>query len=108
MSNLYTFIPNVEDLAGEIKPDSITSRNFYKGEGLNAILFAFDTGQELSEHTSSKTAIIQIIKGKGRVTLGDEAHQVEAGAWIHMAANLKHSVLAETELIMILLMFDAV
>lgn len=106
--DVYTIIPNLENLIEEIQTDSITSRTFYKGDGFNAILFAFDAGQELSEHTSTKSAILQIVEGEGRVTLGEDVHKVKQGAWIQMPPHLKHSVYAETPLKMLLLMFKSV
>lgn len=110
MTNLkqqaYTLIPNLQHLVEEIQTDSITSRTFYKGNGMNAILFAFDAGQELSEHTSSKTAILQIVEGKATITLGEDLHEVSAGTWIQMPPHLKHSIHAMTPLKMLLLMFD--
>lgn len=107
MTDQYTIIPNLNDLVESFQADSITSRTFYKGAGLNAILFAFDAGQELSEHTSSKSAILQIVEGEASITLGEDIHKVEAGAWIQMPPHLKHSVYAEKPLKMLLLMFDS-
>lgn len=106
-NDIYTLIPNLEELVDTIQPDSIISRTFYKGDRLNAILFGFDTGQELSEHTSSQAAIIQIINGNASVTLGDDQHELSAGAWVRMPATLKHSIHAKTPLIMMLLMLGS-
>ena len=103
----YTLIPNLEDLIDAMQADSIVSRTFYKSDGTKAILFGFDTGQELSEHTSSQKAIIQIIKGDATITLGNDQHELSAGAWMNMPPRLKHSVYAKTPLIMLLLMFGA-
>ena len=72
----YTMIPDLEGLIDVIQPESIVSRTFYKDDQMKAILFGFDSGQELSEHTSSQTAIIQIVKGEATVTLGDDAHEL--------------------------------
>ena len=102
----YTLIPDLQNLVEEIQTDSITSRTFYKGDGMNAILFAFDAGQELSEHTSSKAAILQIVEGEATISLGNDVHKVSTGAWLQMSPHLKHSVYAETALKMLLLMFD--
>jgi len=89
-----------------IQPESIISRTFYKDDRLKAILGGFDAGQELSEHTSSQSAIIQIVQGEATVTLGDDRHELADGAWIHMPPRLKHSVYARTPLLMLLLMVD--
>lgn len=103
----YMLIPNLEELIDDMKPDSIVSRTFYKSDGMKAILFGFDAGQELSEHTSSQSAIIQIVKGDATVTLGEDRHELSAGAWTHMPPRLKHSIYAKTPLMMLLLMFGA-
>ncbi|NJL56923.1 MAG: cupin domain-containing protein [Blastochloris sp.] len=103
----YTMIPDLEGLIDAIQPESIVSRTFYKDNQMKAILFGFDTGQELSEHTSSQIAIIQIVKGEATVTLGDDTYQLVAGAWMHMPPRMKHSITAKTPLLMLLLMFGA-
>lgn len=103
----YSFIPNINDLLIDIQPDSITSRSFYKGESMNAILFGFDAGQELSEHTSSKATVLQIIEGEATITLGGDVHKVTQGAWMQMPPHLKHSVYADTPLKLLLLMFKS-
>ena len=104
MADNYTLIDSVAGLVDAIQPDSIVSRTFYNDGRLKAILFGFDAGQELSEHTSSQAAIIQIVQGEATVTLGDDRHELSAGAWVHMAPRLKHSVYARTPLLMLLLM----
>lgn len=107
MEQAYTLIPNLAELIADIQPESIVSRTFLRVGNMKAILFGFDAGQELSEHTSSQTAIIQIVQGEATVTLGGDSHELSAGAWMHMPPQLKHSVSAKTPVIMLLLMFGA-
>lgn len=100
----------IEDLAGlieSIQADSIISRTFFKSERLKGIVFGFDTGQELSEHTSSQAAIIQIVQGEATVMLGEHRHELNAGSWVHMPPHMKHSIYAQTPLIMLLMMMSA-
>lgn len=104
MSAEYTLVEELAGLIDGIQPESIVSRTFYKGDRLTAILFGFDAGQELSEHTSSQTAIIQILQGDATVTLGDDTHQLSSGSWVRMPPRLKHSVFAKTQVIMLLTM----
>jgi quercetin dioxygenase-like cupin family protein len=103
----YTLIQDLASLMNAPQPESIISRTFYRDDRLKAILFGFDAGQELSEHTSSQAAIIQVIRGEATVTLGDDRHELNAGSWLHMPPHLKHSVYAKTPLIMLLLLFGA-
>jgi quercetin dioxygenase-like cupin family protein len=103
----YTFIPNLAGLLPNIEPDSIISRTVYTDEQVKAVLFAFDAGQELSEHTASTPATIHILRGEARLTLGGDAHEAGEGAWVHMPARLPHSLLAKTPVIMLLLLLKS-
>lgn len=102
----YTLIENALSLADVIQANSIISRTLYKDEHVKVIEFGFDAGQELSEHTSSRAAIIQIAQGEATVTLGDEAYELVAGAWVHMQPHLKHSVRAKTPLVILLTLLE--
>lgn len=104
--NDYTLIPQLTELSDAIPASSIVSRTFYKEERLKVILFGFDAGQALSEHTSSQIALIQILQGQAIVTLGDDRHELSAGAWIHLPPRLKHSITALTPVWMLLTMID--
>jgi quercetin dioxygenase-like cupin family protein len=105
MEQDYTLIEDLTGLIDTIQPESIVSRTFYKGDGMKAILFGFDTGQELSEHTSTQAAVIQLVQGEATVMLGQDKYELKAGSWLHMPPRLKHSVFAKTPLVMLLLMF---
>ena len=107
MEQAYTLIENLAGLIDDIKAESIVSRTFFKEKHLKANLFGFDAGQELSEHTSGQTAILQILQGEATVTLGDDKHELGSGCWIHMPPRLKHSVYAKTKMVMLLEMFDS-
>lgn len=100
----YALIPQLEGLIDSIQSDSIISKTFLNVGKHKAIMFGFDVGQELSEHTSSQAAIIQLVKGDATITLGDDKHELSAGAWMYMQPNLKHSIVAKTPLLMLLLM----
>ncbi|MCB0136612.1 MAG: cupin domain-containing protein [Caldilinea sp.] len=88
-----------------VAADSIVSRTLYTGDDVRVILFAFAPGQELSEHTASRPALIHILTGSGRIGLGDEHFDAAPGLLVHMAAGLSHSIVATTELRMLLYLF---
>lgn len=98
----YLYVADLPAQLPEIPPDSIVSRTFYADDCLKAILFGFAAGQELSEHTSARPAILHILQGQARLTLGGEAFVAGPGAWAHMAPNVPHSVYAETPVVMLL------
>src|SRR5687768_4394607 len=101
MEQGYILVDDLAALVNPIQPESIVSRTFFKGDRLKALLFSFDAGQELSEHTSSQAAIIQIVQGEATLTVGEEQHELNAGGWLHMSPRLKHSVHAKTPLVML-------
>ena len=69
MTDKMVFIEQLEDLIDSFPPDSILSRTIYQDDSLKTILFGFQPGQELSEHTASVPAILQFIKGEAQVIL---------------------------------------
>jgi quercetin dioxygenase-like cupin family protein len=105
MSDTYSLIEDVSGLIETIPEESIVSRTFFRGEHVKGVVFGFDAGQELSEHTSSQRLVVQIIRGEATITVGDDRHELAPGAWMQLPPRLKHSVQAKTPLIMLLLMF---
>ena len=100
----YTYFEDLVAEISEIAPDSIVSRTLYDDDQHKAILFGFAAGQELSEHTASHTALLYFVQGSAKLTLGDDQSRAVPGTWVRMAARLPHSVLAETELVMLLIL----
>jgi quercetin dioxygenase-like cupin family protein len=100
----YTLLPNVAQITTEIAPDSIVSRTIYSGAGLKVIWFGFAPGQELSEHTSTHEAVIHILEGSGVIGLDGDEIAAAPGVVVRMDPRLPHSVVATTELRMLLYM----
>ena len=105
--NNFVFYPNLNDLLPEIPPNSILSRTLHADDDVKAVLFGFDAGQELSEHTASQPASILVLRGEADLTLGGEQRSAGPGTWVHMPPNLPHSVHARTPLVMLLLLVRA-
>ena len=102
----YEFLENIEHAVEEIPPQSIVSRNVYKDGSVNVILFGFAAGEELSEHTSAKPAILHILEGKADLVLGADKKNGQPGTWVFMPPNLPHSVFAQTQVRMLLIMLS--
>ncbi len=102
----YTLLHNINEAVQDVPQDSIVSRTVYQDGMLKAIVFAFAPGQELSEHTASVPAIIQIMEGDCQVTLGGDVYEAHPGFWARMPARLPHSLLARTTVKMLLLMLS--
>ena len=94
------------DLAAEVEipPEGTLSRVLYKDEQIRLVVFAFDTGQELTAHAATVAAIVEVVTGRLRVGLGDDDVELGPGSWVHMPANLRHSVMAIEPSVMLLTM----
>ncbi|MFQ5398617.1 MAG: cupin domain-containing protein [Anaerolineae bacterium] len=104
MNDPFSLHPNLTALLPVIPPDSIVSRTVLDNGGLKVVLFGFAAGQELSEHTAAYPAILHFLSGKATLTLGETITAATAGTWVHMPARLPHSISAESELKMLLLL----
>jgi quercetin dioxygenase-like cupin family protein len=91
----------------EIPKNGITSRAIYDDADTRVVMFGFDKGEELSEHTASMPAILQIVSGEAALTFGSERRKASPGSWAYMPANLPHSVFATTPVVMLLILQKA-
>lgn len=98
----HIYIQNVIQELPTIPPDSIVSRTIHADEHIKITLFGFAPGQELSEHTATMPAILEFIKGEAKIKIGDERYSAQAGTLIYLPARLEHSLIAESEVVMLL------
>lgn len=89
------------------QPDSVVSRQIVKADAGNVTLFAFDAGQELSEHTAPFAALVHILEGEAEVRIGDKASHLQAGDAIILPAGIPHGVRASQRFKMLLTMIRA-
>ncbi len=86
----------LENLLAEVEiPENGTlSRVVFNADGLRVVLFAFDTGEQLTDHAATVPAVVQVLKGRLEMTLGDEKVEIDPGSWVHMDAHLIHALVA--------------
>lgn len=85
-----------------IPPDGILSRVIYADDRTRVVIFGFDTGQELSEHTAAHPAILEVVRGRATITLGEQVVDGRPGVWVRMPARLPHAVVAVEPLVLLL------
>lgn len=88
----------------EYSQGSIVSQQLTYNDAGNITLFAFDEGQQLSEHTAPFDAIVQIVEGKAEIRLDGEVFNVKKGEMLIMPANVPHALYAEERFKMLLTM----
>jgi quercetin dioxygenase-like cupin family protein len=83
---------------------SVVSRQITKEEAGNITLFAFDEGQELSEHTAPYDALVHVLDGEVEVRISGRPFHLKSGDAIIMPANDPHALKALTKFKMLLTM----
>ena len=93
----------ISDLV-DYQDGAVVSRAVIKKKTGSVTLFAFDEGQELSEHTVPYDALVQLLEGDAEITVSGTAHRLAPGKMIVMPADEPHSVRATTRFKMLLTM----
>jgi quercetin dioxygenase-like cupin family protein len=74
---------------------------------VRVVLFSFAAGEELSEHTAARPAIVHVLSGSGNVTVAGDAFAAGPGTWFRMDARTPHSIRASEALVMLLYLLPA-
>jgi quercetin dioxygenase-like cupin family protein len=102
-----------EDLRGKVLPlrelvgyqtGAVVSRMIVYRKSGTITLFAYDAGEGLSEHTAPYDAIVTVIEGQGRFTVGGNEIMVRENEMIIMPAGVPHAVFAPDRFKMMLTM----
>jgi len=72
----------------------VVSKTLAQNPHVSLTLFAFDKNEEISTHASSGDAMVYVLDGTARITIGDEVFNVSAGQTIVMPAEVPHAVFA--------------
>jgi quercetin dioxygenase-like cupin family protein len=83
---------------------SVVSHQITKAEAGNVTLFAFDKGQELSEHTAPFDALVHVLDGETEIRISGKPFHLKTGDAIIMPAEEPHAVRATQRFKMLLTM----
>ena len=87
--------------------NAIVSKQVIKKSAGNITLFAFDKGQELSEHTAPFDALVQVLEGEARISIDKKAYRLREGSCIIMPAGIPHALHASARFKMLLTMIKS-
>ncbi len=90
----------------EVASGSTVSRTVLKAEGARVVLFSFDEGQELTEHTAAVPILLQVLDGRLRVGADGEHVELSPGGLVHIGSRVPHEILALEPSRMALTMLD--
>jgi quercetin dioxygenase-like cupin family protein len=105
MSYIRNFPPeSVLSLAEEVavQPGQVVSKTLAQNEAVSITLFAFAKGEEIGTHDSTGDAMVLVLEGTGRFTVGGVVHECHAGEALVMPAKKPHAVFAPEDFKMLL------
>lgn len=105
-------LPTMTDLADlgsliEVQQDATVSRTVLTAEGARLVLFAFDAGQELTEHTAAMPVVLTVLDGHLRISADGRTVDLRPRGIVHFGTRLPHAVEAVAPSKLALLMLDA-
>jgi quercetin dioxygenase-like cupin family protein len=86
----------------EYSTGGVFSKVLLKDNNCQYTLFCLAADTNISEHTSTRNAVINVIEGRGILTLEGENIQLEPGIFVFMRANAPHALKAEENLAFLL------
>lgn len=94
----------IEDLRKQIQipRDGTLSQTVHQDQHVKVVLLGLAGGQELSRHSTTSTAMVQVVQGQVRFTLDGEEKELSVGSWVYMEANVPHAVYARSDAILLL------
>lgn len=87
----------VEYQKGQVVSKTLVQNNF-----VSVTIFSFDKGEEISTHASGGDAMVTVLDGKGRFTVGGEVFYLEKDESIIMPKDIPHAVFGEEQFKMLL------
>ena len=103
---MYKNIPKKEKLLLKeqiaYQQGQVVSKTLVQNERMSLTLFSFDQGEEISTHASGGDAMVTVLQGKGRFTVGGEPFVLTEGETLIMPKDVQHAVYGEERFKMLL------
>ena len=86
----------------EYQIGQVVSKTLVQNDLVSVTVFSFDKGEEISTHASGGDAMVTVLDGKGKFTIGGDVYFLEEGQTIIMPKDIPHSVFGEEKFKMLL------
>ena len=86
----------------EYQQGQVVSRTLVQNDKVSMTLFSFDEGEEISTHAASGDAMVTVLEGTGRFTVGGQVFTLVAGETLIMPKEIPHAVFGEQRFKMVL------
>lgn len=70
----------------------VVSKTLVQNEKVSMTIFSFDKGEEISSHSAGGDAMVTILDGKGKFTVGGVEYVLEKGETLIMPKGISHAV----------------
>ena len=70
----------------------IVSKTLVQNDAVSMTLFSFDRGEEISTHAAGGDAMVTVLEGTGRFTVGGEVFLLHEGDTLIMPKDVPHAV----------------
>lgn len=76
----------------EYQDGQVVSKTLVQNEKVSMMLFSFDKGEEIATHASGGDAMVTVLEGTGRFTVGGEVFVLHEGDTLIMPKDIPHAV----------------
>ena len=73
----------------------VVSKTLVQNDYVSVTIFSFDKGEEISTHASGGDAMVTVLEGTGRFTIGGDVFILNEGETIVMPKDVLHAVFGE-------------
>ena len=73
----------------------VVSKTLVQNERVSMTIFSFDKGEEISTHAAGGDAMVTVLEGTGRFTVGGEVFLLNAGETLVMPKDIPHAVFGQ-------------
>ena len=77
------------------QPGQVVSKTLVQNETVSMTIFSFDKGEEISTHAAGGDAMVTVLEGTGRFTVGGEVFVLNEGETLIMPKDIPHAVYGE-------------
>ncbi len=75
----------------------VVSKTLVQNEQISMTIFSFDKGEEISTHAAGGDAMVTVLEGTGRFTVGGEVFILNEGETLIMPKDIPHAVYGEEQ-----------
>lgn len=76
----------------EYSEGQVVSKTLVQNDAVSMTLFSFDKGEEISSHAAGGDAMVTVLDGKGKFTVGGTECILEKGETLIMPKGIPHAV----------------